>query len=305
MFCQYVSIPSPWLLRTISSTNILICLFYKLKKNNNEYVFFSKEALTNPVANTLISSGFISTMLSIFTAWIRVNPAIKMLNSWQRIELKFHKIFVRTLNIQNLRTEIRKLSLTFFKIPLMLIVLVGSAQFLKIKLSGLSEILNLFFRFISFLVSMTLALASQLYFFMICHIVSRIYDKVHEQILAFISSTKPLDSKIITKWKSMLLLLGEQMKHIGDFISPVDIVHIIVRIINITISVYTILQWFGGSQANVSQGKDELTSGLVISMTDVLWMAWCSLLTNLGTMALEVYFAEKIYKAVIFFYGQI
>lgn len=227
-----------------------------------------------------------------------------MLNGWETIELKFYEIFGRQILLQNLNNEIRKLSLIYLKVPLLLIALLGSVQFFQINLSGLADLLNLIFRFISFLATITLSIGMLLHYFMICHIMSRIYRTVHDQILARISSTKrpkfSLDNKTIRKWQTMLFILSEQMRNIGDFLSPANAVHILVSVINFTVSVYTILGWFNGSQGNISEGNTERKTGLVINTTQLHGMVWFSLVTNLGTMLLEVYFAEKIYKEVCF-----
>ncbi len=197
-----------------------------------------------------------------------------MLNVFKHIEREFQKTFASQLNLPNLHKEIKKLTFVCLKTPLIIFALSGIFQFLATKHIILEDLIVLSVRFFGFLTMATLTLATQLFYLLICHVVTQIYKAVHEQVLISlnkITAKTSLDGKTITKWKLLLLILAKQMRYIGDFFSLADSVHIVVRVMNLSISVYTVLRSFSELIRN-----EEFPTGSLITVTQVIVMAWVS-----------------------------
>ncbi len=249
-------------------------------------------------------SGFFQAIVNVLTAWFRIDPTKKLLNGWSQIEQHFRQTFACHLKLSNLTKELTRIKIIGLWCPLVFFGITGVLQFFETQPTVSRSVFVLFARSLSFMVMIMLTLSAQIFYFILCHVMSRLYKEFYKEIHSQLSGDcstnkkpKRLDTKTITKWKTMFMVLSKQMKHIGDFLSPADTVHICVRVISMSISVYTVLQSLGGSKYDVSAYM-ELTNVYPITVSQVIGMAWVSLITNLGIGALQVYFAERIYKAV-------
>lgn len=267
--------------------------------------YFTSQPLGNWIIYTLMFSGFLHANVAILTAWFRIPSTLKMLNGWNTIENQFEKTFGQNLHLPNLANGTKRLYLFSFKIPMFLFALMGFTQLITSKLIYSNESFIVPFRALGFMVMITITTGIQCLYYLLCYIMSQIYLQIYEKISESLGhgeiNRKFYHSlskgKVLTNWKSMLIVTANQIKHIGDFISLDHCFHVIVRVIIISVSLYTILKSFSESYESTTVQK-QLTEGFPITIEEITGMAWVALGTNLAMTMLDVYFAEKIYNAV-------
>ncbi len=284
---------------------ISFCEYIYLANYTNLIILqFKRNSIDNWVVYTLLFSGIFHVNLDVLVSWFRNKSTQNMLNGWSRINVQFEKAFACPLSLTGLDNQLKRFSLTYFVVPLGICTIFGTANFVVSKLINGQELTIFIVRIFSAMYYNVGLLAVQLIYILICHMMSRMYDAIHYEILKQLPSRtnqkRHLESVTITRWKTILYTMQSQMEYIGDFISPTSIIMLIARVISLSTSIYTALLSFGNSrEINTENQMQKLTGDYPITPVMATMMAWATILVTLVTQLLDVYFAEKIYQEVL------
>ncbi len=72
--------------------------------------------------------GLFYFIVVIFASWLRITPALNMLNGWAVITKQFEQTFKSNLRLPGIESEIRRYCLQYFVIPITTFCILGIAQ---------------------------------------------------------------------------------------------------------------------------------------------------------------------------------
>lgn len=275
------------------------------------FAYFIRHLLTNWVVYTLYVSGILHASVVVLAAWLRIAPAVDMLNGWTMISKQFAKTFGSSLRLPGLETEILRYCLLFFVMPIIVYTIIGIVQVYPNGFNFSWNTLLLTLRGFGFAYMTMGTMGMQTLYILVCHITSRIYKAFCEHLLESLehfqtnlTTSSLTKSEMISSWKAMFLVMRSQMKNISGFISPADTLHLVVKVIGLSTSVYIMLQTFTDPSKVIRTGEldasrfgptgDPLRNPYLINA-----MACVTLFITVVHQVIGIYFAEEIYHSVI------
>ncbi len=124
-------------------------------------------------------------------------------------------------------------------------------------LGNRTEVLASISRFTVFMCMTLGTLGLQTLVYVICQTTSCIYEEIHENISV---QAENLCCKTIYTWKMMLLTMQNQLREIGDWLSPNEAIYAVVKVINISTSLYTLLAVFSDPSKIKASDSNEMES---------------------------------------------
>lgn len=161
-----------------------------------------------------------------------------------------------------------------------------------------------------------------------CHIMFRIYSSFYEHLLtslemvqANLAHGSSAKRELIQNWKAMFSVMRNQMKNISNFISPAGSVHLVVKVIVLSTSVYTLLQSFAKlskttktdisktnewNETNTNDYPDfmerlETPVDPLINSLEISALAGVTVFVTVVQQIIGVFFPEKIYESVLYY----
>lgn len=184
---------------------------------------------------------------------------------------------------------------------------------ITIEFQNAKEVLIAISQFLVFIIMTLGTLGMQTLVYVICQTMSCIYEEIHENISV---QAENLCSKTISTWKVMLLTMQNQLREIGDWLSPNEAIYAVAKVLNISTSLYTLLAVFSdpsriflnasfvGNNTEALTGESvddpwtavfqQSTPGILFSISAI------TIFFSMLQLSLLVLYAEKITKSVSF-----
>lgn len=240
------------------------------------------------------------TVTALLT-WFRSGSLSAVLNGLDKIELSFTSSFQAVIDTAKLSNNLLKLFLIYFLAPTIFMFVTASQQFFVAKNPTLHDLLTLGIRYIGICVFGVGTYTNLLLFYAICSIMTLIYTQIYSQMLAGSYKSCVPTTKFISNWKSILLVMEDQLKIISEWFSPVESVSFFLRVVNISTSLYTILSNFANSHENQSGSlttSSEQIQAYFVSESTLSFIATLTTVMLFSHLLIGVIYAERIYKAV-------
>lgn len=235
-----------------------------------------------------------------------------MLNGWNSIENQYFHTFQNNLTLPNFKRDFRKLCLIYLIFPFCCVTIMGAKPFFESVFFDSENSKGIMVvRYLTMSTMTVGTFAIQLLFYIICYTMSRVHEEIRKQLKnqykKEIDSDNTLSSNTISKWKSILMLMGNQLQLIGDWLSPAEMLISVQRVILVSTSFYTLLAYLHYPARNAERLTENHNttstdnSPLFIDLENpgvMFVIAVMTIIFQFHLLIVGVYYAEKIYACV-------